>query len=156
MTYFQDLSPYRYFHDDLYGCKNVGWLDPAYPFPTAPPDPAFLAKLWEFCKVSVHQTRGWHLCPFCPAAESIIRAERNGEHLRLGTSEIRVFSLDDRTPYAAPTLIYHYVEAHLYAPPEEFVRAVLEGASPNDRKYLEALAKCGLEWDETSSLPIGK
>ena len=38
--------------------------------------------------------------------------------------EIRVRG-DERTVYAAPTLIVHYVEAHRYRPPEEFIAAVL-------------------------------
>ena len=31
---------------------------------------------------------------------------------------------------AAPTLVHHYVAAHRYAPPEPFVRAVLDSGQP--------------------------
>jgi hypothetical protein len=101
----------------------------------------------------VQQTRGWHERPFCPPKEGSILAERDGEHLRLGTFEIRIFSAGERTIYAAPTLICHYVDAHHYEPPIEFRRAVLEGYSPGDQRYFEALAKHQLEWNWTSSAP---
>jgi len=154
MTYFKDLTDYTYCRHALSDARNVGWLESGKPFHTGTPDAAFLAKLWEFCKVSVAQSRGWHECSFCKSEDAIIFAERNGEHLRLGTAEIRVFSADERTTYAAPTLIYHYVEVHQYEPPIEFKRAVLESYSPNDRRYFEALAKCGLEWEWTSKTPL--
>lgn len=45
--------------------------------------------------------------------------------MRLGQAEIRVAGGD--LIYAAPTLIYHYVEAHDYRPPVEFIERVLAG-----------------------------
>ena len=41
-----------------------------------------------------------------------------------GSGEIRVRGTD-RTAYTAPILIVHYVEAHGYRPPEEFIAAIL-------------------------------
>ncbi|MCX7805518.1 MAG: hypothetical protein N3A38_10060 [Planctomycetota bacterium] len=38
--------------------------------------------------------------------------------------EIRVLGRDGKI-YAAPTLIYHYVVAHKYRPPQEFIDAVM-------------------------------
>jgi hypothetical protein len=57
------------------------------------------------------------------------RSERNGEKLLLGSSEIRVFSRNGDI-YAAPTLIYHYVNPHHYAPPGAFIQALNEGPVP--------------------------
>jgi hypothetical protein len=47
--------------------------------------------------------------------------------LSLGSAEIRVPGSGGRI-YAAPDLIYHYVEAHGYRPPDEFVEAVMATA----------------------------
>jgi hypothetical protein len=44
-----------------------------------------------------------------------------------GSGEIRVPG--DRKVYAAPILIHHYVEAHGYKPPEEFIEAVIQSAA---------------------------
>jgi hypothetical protein len=50
-----------------------------------------------------------------------------GVQLSLGSAEIRVRSGAGEL-LAAPDLILHYVTAHGYGPPEEFVMAVLTGA----------------------------
>ena len=71
----------------------------------------------------VNRMRGWHACPFCEV-EYPIRVEVDGERQPIGDAEIRVSGTGGRA-YAAPTLISHYVDAHRYRPPEEFVDAVL-------------------------------
>jgi hypothetical protein len=43
--------------------------------------------------------------------------------LAVGNGEIRV-SGKDGIVYAAPTLVCHYIQAHGYFPPEEFIEAV--------------------------------
>src|SRR5258707_10864727 len=91
MTYFPDLSPYTYFGANHPLSENVGWLEAGHVFPTAPPSQEFLSRLWEFCKVSVAQSRGIHLCPFCACSDATV-GKRGGEQLLFGASEIRVFS----------------------------------------------------------------
>jgi hypothetical protein len=46
------------------------------------------------------------------------------ERVLLGNAEIMVPGLRG-VYYMAPTLIYHYVQAHQYQPPDEFVESVL-------------------------------
>lgn len=147
MAYFPDLSEYEYGEPFVReGTKNVGWLAKGHEFGTAVPSAELLEKLWNYCKVSVAEYRGVHECEFCNLeAES---AERNGERLLLGTSELRVFS-GSGAVYAAPTLVYHYVAAHQYAPPDEFVRCVLEEPGPPDRAYFDRLERLGLRWRAT-------
>ena len=67
----------------------------------------------------------------------------------MGTSETRVFS-SDGIVYAAPTLIYHYISAHNYCPPEEFLVAMKEGSQPFSQEYIEHLELLKLEWGMTS------
>ena len=149
MTYFEDLSAYAYSGFGPSSATNVGWLDSGHHFRAAPSDPKVLTALWEFCRISVAQSRGFHLCPFC-LSEEPIWAERNGECLLLGSSEIRVFSAETDAIYAAPNLVYHYVEVHHYEPPVEFRHAVLQGYPPSDERYFAALARYGLQWSWTS------
>jgi hypothetical protein len=71
----------------------------------------------------VHRTRGWKECAFC-AGEPPVEVDVDGERSPVGDAEIRVTGTGDRR-YAAPTLIVHYVAAHGYRPPDEFVDAVM-------------------------------
>ena len=46
-----------------------------------------------------------------------------GESFKLGDAQIRVRGLNGEV-YASPNLIYHYVQAHHYRPPQAFIDAV--------------------------------
>jgi hypothetical protein len=114
MAFFEDLTPYTYFHpeEEAPGTVNVGWLESDRPFPTGRTGEEFRARLGRLCERRVKQTRGRHLCPFCTGRD------------RPGSSaEMRVAGTD--RVYAAPSLVHHYVVAHGYRPPAEFVAAVL-------------------------------
>jgi hypothetical protein len=140
--YKPDLSPARGF--DEYSCLgtvNVGWLDPAHPYTQGDTSEEFQDRLFEFCTHLVLQTRGCHQCPYCgdPTSLLAVREERHGRELYLGTAEIRVTY--QGKSYAAPNLVYHYVVAHNYKPPEEFIEAVLNGPLPDTREYKEYMKK---------------
>ena len=107
MAYYSDLSEYEYHHASFWrpGTKNVGWLSADHPFPQAVPSERMLDRIWQFCKISIAQMRGVHECNMCVGEP--YRAERNGEPLLLGTSEIRVFSRHGEI-YAASTFIYRF------------------------------------------------
>lgn len=151
MAYYPDLSDYCYLASAIRhpATKNVGWLAAGHAFATAEPSADLLDQLWRHCQISVAQTRGVHTCELCDDA-SAHRGERGGETLLLGTSEIRVLSSAAEI-YAAPTLIYHYVNVHHYAPPEAFLRALAEGPAPPDPAYFARLDRLGLVWNPTSS-----
>jgi len=42
-------------------------------------------------------------------------------------------------------MIYHYVQAHYYKPPDEFLRALREGPKPPSREYFDLIKKLDLE-----------
>ena len=149
MAYFEDLSDYVYAPGFVRpGTKAIGWLACGHVFPMMTPTEEILDLLWLYCSISVEQTRGIHDCEFCPVGNARY-FERNGQRLLLGTSEIRVFSLDGRI-YAAPTLTYHYAAVHHYQPPDEFLQALRDGPRPPSRAYFDALANLHLEWSKTS------
>jgi hypothetical protein len=125
--YYPDLTPYRYafgegnINPDV---LNIGWLDVSHPFPKKKAPEAFLDVLFGRCLDRVNQTRGYHRCAFCLVPSFGVEASRDGVRTTLGSAEIRVEGKGGKI-YAAPDLIYHYVAEHDYAPPEEFVGAVL-------------------------------
>ncbi len=112
--YFPDLTPYQYVPhvrpDE--NRVNIGWLDADHPFSVSEPSLDFLRALLKLVQHPVRISRGLHSCPFCGDAE--------------GTGEIEV--LGSAVIYAAPTLIIHYVDAHQYRPPDEFVTAAINQA----------------------------
>jgi hypothetical protein len=70
--------------------------------------------------------------------------------LYLGSAEIRVFGPRGKI-YAAPNLLFHYVTAHHYKPPNEFVQALALAPGPPDAAYFNRLKDLDLDWSETSS-----
>jgi hypothetical protein len=151
MAYFRDLSPYEYgLHwGGVPGARNVGWLAPGHSFETGQALESDLDLLWAHCKVAIHATRGLHCCEFCSGWNlDAFRVMRNGTTLMLGYSEIRVIGPSGQS-YAAPSLIYHYVNVHRYKPPDSFLSALRTGPAPPSKAYFEALRTRELEWGST-------
>jgi hypothetical protein len=114
MTFFEDLTPYTYLdpEEEQPGTVNIGWLDRWHPFPTGATSKSFRAKLEQLCQQRVKRTRGFYSCDYC-----------KGRQKPISSAEIRVAGKG--RVYAAPELVYHYIVAHAYKPPEEFIAAVL-------------------------------
>jgi len=131
--HFEDGSPYRYMDatevDSGTVCAtNVGWLEKSNAYEKGTVPARFLEKLFWYCASPVNRTRGLHVCQFCDSKNQPakgVSAELDGEILTLGSAEIRVQGADG-TIFAAPDLIFHYVDVHGYLPPESFIRAVME------------------------------
>ena len=125
MSYYKDLTPYNYHH---YSEKefNVGWLQEGYEFDKGDVPEGFLEKLKKYSDHRMLQTKGWQSCHFC---------EEN-EH---SSDEIRIVS-NSGIYYACPMMIIHYVEAHNYLPPQEFIDAVMEGPEPGSEEYKKLIA----------------
>jgi hypothetical protein len=125
MTHYRDLSRYEYVWGDrtpdtVPAIVNVGWLAKAEPFLAGESIPGFAERLRLFCEQPILLTKGLHTCELCG------RASGNGEIRVLGSERF----------YAAPVLILHYVTRHEYRPPDEFIRAVIEGPLPGTQEFL--------------------
>src|SRR6187402_1172267 len=104
------------------GVLAVGWLHPDHPYTQGIVSPGFLARLDAFLERSLESlgtlgwgaTGGYHTCEFCEKA--------------WGTGIVGV--LGEGKLYCVPKMIAHYVVDHDYAPPAEFVAAVLSGPLP--------------------------
>jgi len=122
VTYFPDLTPHTYVEPVTdHVLLNVGWLDAVHPYARGNTPPEFQARLGELCQRPIHLHRGIHSCELCPL-ESV-----GGGSPRAGNGQVRVEAADGRR-YAAPTLVWHYVQEHNYCPPVEFISAVLLGS----------------------------
>jgi len=75
--------------------------------------------------------RGYHACEFCSKAP-LPHVLKSGKQVWLGSAEIWIPSTDGSLVYAAPDLVYHYVTAHQYRPPDGFIEGVIaSGDSQN-------------------------
>src|SRR6266699_2697986 len=130
MTFFRDLSPFRYAdRAGLQSAVNIGWLSPFRYCPIGRTTLEFRDKLFELCAEPHVHHRGYHrcllgLCIFTPRFG--ITASLNGRDAYLGSGIIVVRGTAET--YAAPNLIYHYVTQHGYRPPKGFIDAVLTSA----------------------------
>ncbi|MFC6881691.1 hypothetical protein [Actinomadura yumaensis] len=125
MTYFEDLTPYRYWPNSTETAVNIGWLGSGEPFPTGDvPAEVVPALLRLVAKGPVNLTRGFHKCEFCAEPPYPVLMHLGEQEIALGNGEVRVTG-ENGTVYAAPTLLPHYIQAHRYQPPEPFTNAVL-------------------------------
>jgi hypothetical protein len=128
--YFPDLTPYEYGQTEPQpNVLNVGWLSVAQAFPVGIPDERLVRALGRLIASPVNLYRGWHFCEFCSTRAKTVSPGRirmlDPAARTLGNGEIRVTSAAGIT-YVAPVLVLHYVVAHGYLPPQEFIDAVIE------------------------------
>ena len=107
--------------------RAIGWLGAGHLFPRGPATSEFLVKLRSYCAAWSKSTQalGWpiamgpHTCEFC----GTFRASGN-----LGVPGGDIL-------FVAPEMLAHYVEVHSYAPPDEFVKAVVAAPLPGTAEY---------------------
>jgi len=122
--FFEDLTPYSFdCKRPLENVLNIGWIDSAHLFSKgAPQPPNVLEKLASIIvRDNVNQMRGMHYCPFCSVEN--IRIQSSGRSILLGSAEVWVPYKD--IIFAAPNLVFHYMERHQYAPPQQFIDALM-------------------------------
>ena len=116
--YYEDLSLYDYGMTKYKKALNIGWLESGWFFFEGdfPEKEEVLRKLKK--KEIENRYRGMHGCDLCPKI-----AWGSGDQWHNGNGEYIVHG--NGKTYAAPTLITHYIEAHNYKPPQEFIDAVI-------------------------------
>ena len=121
-----------------FAALKVGWLDVEHDFQKGEVAEQFLEKLFAFCVTPHLFLCGYHRCNLtststnsCSSRDSgMVTIERGNKQVKVGDSEFFV-ETDSGLLYHAPTLIYHYVSAHHYLPPQCFIEALLR-AEPAD------------------------
>jgi hypothetical protein len=136
MTFFADLEPCTYFFQGTESrLKAVGWLEHGHPFTTGSVSAGFRSKLEELVRSPWMPVffMGPHFCTICKAKDPALR---HG-------AAYNAFIPGNGFLYVAPQLIVHYIDDHAYAPPEEFVRAVLACPPMESPEYMAAVQKNG-------------
>lgn len=125
--YYKDLTPAKNGDKIIHGVFYVGWLSKDKLFKKGKVDEEFLKKLKLIFFGNDNYSSQVNLlrapsrpCDFC----GVVVEEHDFErYMGLGCSEIWIKHKEKY--YAAPSLIIHYIEAHNYKPPKEYVRAVM-------------------------------
>jgi hypothetical protein len=132
MTYYRDLDRCTYFsvgNDDA--LVAVGWLDSGHDFPSGPVDLEFFERLEMFTRRPWRPIvwLGGHECNLCQHQGPISSAD--------------LFIPYDGRIFAAPDGIVHYISAHWYRPPDEFIEAVMACPGMGSAEYGAALVANG-------------
>jgi hypothetical protein len=135
MAFYEDLSHYNYTHHSKREL-NIGWLEKGQPFNMGEVPAGFIDRLNLYLNsdFTLFHCLGDHDCEFCEKRES-------------ACCEIRVVSIDGQV-YAAPELIKHYIEAHSYLPPQEFIDAVMNGPAPGTKEYGDIVRRLPESWEQ--------
>lgn len=142
--HFADLTSYSHQIEPftLIGVKNVGWLDVESTFPRGNIPQATFLKLRKLAGGSgrfrplVEPIRESTCCQICGQLELL---DSSGKVLP--SAELWIPARE--TIYAAPIMILHFIDAHNYLPPKEFIAAI-DGVDENipyvaDEIYKEQL-----------------
>jgi len=128
--WYGDLSKCGYFGNILPICIAVGWLENGKPYSTGETAREVVEKICEFTKMPEirHLFRGYHECDFCDFV-----------NIELGATTVLIAYKNK--VYAYPGLITHYIEAHYYRPPDEFIEAVLNYDHQSAIEYFKKITE---------------
>ena len=132
--WFEDLSPCNYFapHGASAALTAVGWLERGKPYASGDVDRRVYDTLVAMAKDPWQPVtfRGIHRCDLC-RFECDARGWAN------------LFIPAEGILYVCPEMITHHINAHGYAPPEVFCRAVLACPPMKSMEYRRALKAAG-------------
>ncbi|MBX9951474.1 MAG: hypothetical protein K2Y39_20055 [Candidatus Obscuribacterales bacterium] len=127
MTYYADMSSDSMWWFTGEPLCSIGWLNPAYEYPVDTLSPG----VWDVLSVRLSAARrflchrGLHECEYC--------------WQNTCSGALLFPSVDLQKLFIAPPMISHYIEAHSYFPPEEFVEAVLSCPQHDSDEYCDLL-----------------
>lgn len=149
--WFADLSEYdffgrmdsrRLFGEDYKTIPTaVGWLENGKPYTIGKAPEGLVGKLREFIKTRTitHMFLGIHECDLC-------EVELPPGYLNVidGLGSKTTFIAHKNKLYIFPDLIIHYIEAHSYLPPAEFIQAVLDSEPQETIEYFKRIRQNGI------------
>lgn len=132
VTYYRDMSRCDYFGEEV--ANNliaVGWLTSSEPIEQGAVPTSFFEKLKALSLEPWQPVvfLGGHHCEIC-------QFDRPSGHLNL-------FVPNGESIYVAPELISHYIAAHFYRPPQEFIEAVMQCSDTRSMDYKKSILASG-------------
>ncbi len=132
MAYFPDLGSESQIASGSH-VRAIGWLSSAHRFPLETTVPGLVARLETFRAQWGHSVEalswpvagGPHTCEFCDR-------HRDSANFAVPAADFL---------YVCPGMIVHYVSAHEYAPPQEFIDAIFRSPDPASYDYYLSCAR---------------
>lgn len=143
MSYIDDLAEWPLAGKTIDTLRAVGWLERGRAFTQGEVSDRFFEALMQLL-VDPWQpfaNAGRHACSLCRFVGGPAEISYEGTTVALGASNL--FVPGDGVIYVAPSLVAHYVDAHEYQPPEQFMKAVLECPQMRSMQYLRAIKSIG-------------
>lgn len=116
--------------------RAIGWLERGKPFSVGTVDGAFVARL------EAHITDWGRWLPM--VAAGLHFCDLGGCERRAGAQNVIIPA--QTCVYVAPDLILHYIKAHQYEPPQEFIAAVLSCPEQSSDAYVDRLLPFASTW----------
>jgi len=143
MAYYDDLSEWPVAGVAKHATRAVGWLERGRPYLSGDTSKQFFGAL---ISLLVEPWRpfaeaGRHPCSMCAFSGGPTGLSYQGVRIAMGSSTL--FVPGDAVIYVAPSLIAHYVDAHGYLPPQEFVDAVIACPPMRSIQYLRSIKALG-------------
>jgi len=152
MAWFEDLSPCGYFGEEhAADLRAVGWLSHEHSYPTGDVSREFFETLCELLRRpwSPFHFMGFHMCELCQftGGGSAQLLRRDGTRWRVPAWSLNnLFVPGDGIIYVSPESIVHYIDAHRYRPPDEFMAAVMRCPRMSSAAYFGAIRANGGEF----------
>ena len=151
MSFYPDLSICEEFDvSEPEKLIAVGWLDREHDYHRASVSPEVVSALFELLRDPWQPAvfMGKHDCSFCvhSGGPATFQRREQNDNIELGVNNLFVPGL--RCVYICPSLIIHYIDAHQYCPPGEFLEAVLNCRPMRTIHYLKAIKENGPRWQK--------
>jgi hypothetical protein len=132
MTHFDDLAAFDcYGAEGAHSLRAIGWLTKDRPFATGKTDSDAFAKLKVLMQAPWQPmiTLGAHECELC--------------QFDAPCGNANLFVPNGDVVFVCPELIVHYIAAHHYRPPDEFITAVTNCPQTSTMEYKKLLIESG-------------
>lgn len=122
----------------------VGWLAAGHEYTRGEVDKESFLKLATLLRNPWQPaiSAGRHPCPFCRFTGGPASIEVDGSTITVGTGVVLIPS--ESRIFVAPSLVLHFIDAHGYAPPPDFLAAVADCPAMRSMEYLKRLRALGL------------
>jgi len=118
--------------------RAIGWLSSEHSVEKGEVPQTFIEALRKHIRTAWQPVAmlGEHVCEFCPT--------RMDGRFIAGSSNVWIPG--DGVLYVAPELVVHYIEAHGYKPPDEFITATLECPEQHSEAYRNQMRQFPARW----------
>ena len=144
MTHYPDLSPCVDFGGDTHRVLNVGCLAAGHAYARGAVSATRFKLLVETACDAWHPVvlAGSHGCPFCVFTRGPREVFFEDRRVDIGGTYLIVPGAE--ALYVAPMTILHSIDAHEYAPPEEFWVALETSPPQRSVPYFRAMLRFGM------------